>query len=60
MWHARLLQPRSEVPREHPADYPTQDVANNKSAHPAVRLLKGDQASDPDSFKHFGGHICIG
>ena len=54
------MQPRSEVPREHPANYPSQDVANNKSAHPAVGLLKGDQASDPDSFKHFGGHICIG
>ena len=58
--HACLLQVWGKVLRQHAANEPTEDVADHKRAHTAVGLFKGDEASDPDSCKHFGGHIGVG
>ena len=58
--HACLLLVWGKVLRRHAANEPTEDVADHKRAHTAVVLSKGDEASDPDSFKHFGGHIGVG
>ena len=58
--HARLLQVWGEVLREHPTNQPSQHVANDECANPAVGLCEGDKAPDPDALEHIGGHVCIG